>query len=421
MGSRRAAATSRTRGASVSSPVVESDDELDDDGSSGPLLPPDDRLWRHPSELTAIGASRPLLSSTSPHPGRMWAVALLAGAIGAILTAGVGYAAGGLRSRSVAVPAVESDLLSPVATLASSGPSGFVTGAQRVRSACVLIVAHDAHGMRVSAGVIVRSDGMLLTSAHTVLGAQSLTATVGGSRHVGAKIVASDPTSDIAVLKLSGTGYDAAPLGSALDLRLGDPVMVLRPPEAMAGEDVPGDQASVDGMGRQVGGPAGTPLSDLLEIGTAPSRTTLGGAVLDRRGAVIAITIAFGPAGRAIEYATPIDLARAVEQQLLRNHRVVPVWLGVEGTDLALDRAKTLGVAGGAVVTEVGPGSPALLAGIRPGDVVVGLDGRVVASMANLIMALHARPPGTQVELSIRRDGQDRTFTARLTPRPAGA
>lgn len=399
---------------------MESGDELDDDGSSGPLLPPDDRLWRHPSELTAIGAPRPLLVAPSPQPGRMWAVALLAGAIGAILTAGVGYAAGGLRSRTVPVPAVESDLVSPMATLASSGPSGFVTGAQRVRPACVLIVAHDAHGMRVVAGVIVRSDGMLLTSAHMVLGAQSLTATVGGSRHVGAKLVAIDPTSDLAVLKLAGTGYEAAPLGSALDLRLGDPVLVVRPSDAGAREEVPGDQASVDGMGRQVGGPTGSPLSDLLEIGTTPSSPTIGGAVLDARGAVIAITIAFGPAGRGIQYATPIDLARAVEQQLLHNHRVVPVWLGVEGTDLALDRAKALGVAGGAVVTEVGAGSPALLAGLHPGDIIVGLDGRAVASMANLIMALHARPPGTQVELAVRRDGQDQTFTARLAPRPAG-
>ena len=399
---------------------MESGDELDDDGSSGPLLPPDDRLWRHPSELTAVGAPGPLLVAPSSHPGRMWAVALLAGAIGAILTAGVGYASGGLRSRTVPVPAVESDLVSPVAAPASSSPSGFVTGAQRVRAACALIVAHDAHGMRIAAGVIVRSDGMLLTSAHMVLGAQSLTATVGGSRHVGAKLVASDPTSDLAVLKLAGTGYEAAPLGSALDLRLGDPVVVVRPPDAGAGE-VPGDQASVDGMGRQVGGPAGRPLSDLLELGTTPSSTTIGGAVLDARGAVIAITIAFGPAGRAIQYATPIDLARAVEQQLLHDHRVVPVWLGVEGTDLALDRAKALGVAGGAVVTEVGAGSPALLAGLHPGDIIVGLDGRAVASMANLIMALHARPPGTQVELAVRRDGQDRVFTARLAPRPAGA
>ncbi|GAC1478941.1 MAG: hypothetical protein NVS1B12_15820 [Acidimicrobiales bacterium] len=398
---------------------MESDDELDDDGSSGPLLPPDDRLWRHPSELTCGADGAPTLASAPPGPSRMWTVALLAGAIGAILTAGVGYAAGGLRTHTVAVPAVESNVLSPVVTLASAAPSGFVTGSQRVRSSVVVLVAHDAHGIRVSDGVIVRSDGMLLTCAHTVLGAQSLTATVGGARRVGAKIVASDPASDIALVKLDGRGYDAAPLGSALDLRLGDPVMVLHPAGDTTAGDVPGEQASVDGMGREVAGPT-SELTDLLEVGTAAPVSTLGGPLLDRRGAVIAIAGACGTAGRAVEYATPIDLARAVEQQLLENRRVVPVWLGVEGSDLSAEAAKAIGVIGGATVSRVAPASPAQLAGMRAGDVVVGLDGRVVASMANLIMALHARPPGTQVELAVRRDGQSVTVLAHLAPRPAG-
>ena len=398
---------------------MESDDELDDDGSSGPLLPPDDRLWRHPSELTYGGAGAGALSVAAPGPSRMWTVALLAGAIGAILTAGVGYAAGGLRTRTVAIPAVESNLLSPVATLASATPSGFVTGSQRVRSSVVALVAHDAHGMRVSAGVIVRSDGMLLTCAHTVIGAQSLTATVGGARRVGAKIVATDPASDIALVKLEGQGYEAAPLGSALDLRLGDPVMVLHPADDATAGDVPGAPASIDGMGREVAGPS-SELTDLLQVGTSAPLSTLGTPLLDRRGAVIAIAVAFGPPGRALGYATPIDLARAVEQQLLDNHRVIPVWLGVEGGDLSEETAKTMGVTGGATVSRVAPSSPAQAAGLRAGDVVVGLDGRVVASMANLIMAVHARPPGTQVELAIRRDGQSLTLLAHLAPRPPG-
>lgn len=399
---------------------MESDDELDDDASSGPLLPPDDRLWRHPSELAFIGAAPTATTAATAAPIRMWTVALLAGAIGAILTAGVGYAAGGLRTRTVAVPAVESNLISPVATLASVTPSGFVTGSQRVRSSMVLLVAHDAHGMRLADGVIVRSDGMLLTSAHMLLGAQSVTATVGGTRHVGAKIVATDPSSDIALVKLDGRGYDAAPLGSALDLRVGDPIMVLHPPGDAAAGGVPGDQASIDGMGREVAGPS-SELTDLLQVGTAQPASTLGGPILDRRGAVIAIAIALAPAGQAFEYATPIDLARAVEQQLLRSRRVVPVWLGVEGSDLTVDAAKPMGVTGGAVVTKVAAGGPAQRAGLRPGDVVVGLDGRVVASMANLIMAVHARPPATLVELEVRRDGQDLIVTAELTPRPVGA
>lgn len=396
-----------------------SDDELDDNGSSGPLLPPDDRLWRHPSELA--GRTGRTTAPAAPGASRTWVVAVLAGTMGAILAAGIVYSAGGMRTRTVAVPAVERDLLSPVATIATAvAASGFVSASRRVQSSCVVLVAHDAHGMRLSAGVIVRSDGMLLTTAHTVVGAQSVVATVNGSRHVGAKIVASDPGSDLALLKLDGSGYDAAPLGSALEMRIGDPVEIVHPASEHDPADVPADEAAVGGLGRDTGGPDGRRLGDLLEITTSQPPSILGSPLLDSRGAVVAITVAFGPAGRAVEYATPIDLAHAVEQQLLKTGRVVPVWLGVEGTDLSADKATSLGVAGGAVVTEVASGSPAQVAGLRPGDVVVGLDGRVVTSMANLIMALHARPPATQVELAVRRNGLDQTLTARLAPRPPG-
>jgi S1-C subfamily serine protease len=181
---------------------------------------------------------------------------------------------------------------------------------------------------------------------------------------------------------------------------------------------VPGDQASVSGLGREVGGPDGTKLDDLMEIGVSQPSSAAGTPLLDSRGAVIGITVAFGPAGRSVSYAMPIDLAHEVEQQLLKGGHVVPVWLGIEGSDLAPDKAKALGVAGGAVVSKVAPDGPAQMAGLRAGDIVVGLDGRVVASMANLIMAVHARPPMTQVELAVLRGGDTETFTARLAPRP---
>ncbi|GAC1537202.1 MAG: hypothetical protein NVS3B12_20980 [Acidimicrobiales bacterium] len=408
------------------------DDEPEDDRSSAPLLPPDDRLWRHPSEQRLL-ASPVAPMTTSPISGgvtlervaesRRRSVALLAGVVGALLTAGVGYATGGVRTRTVPVPALERDLLSPVVTFANAAaPGDFVAGAREVRSSCVVLIAHDPHGMRMSAGVVVRSDGVLLTTAHTVTAAQSITATVGGTRHVGAHIVAVDATSDLAVLKLDGHAYDAAPLGSALDLRVGDPLVVLRPPQGDpmtdVDADVPGDQASVEGLGRDITGPGGTQLADMMAVATTQAPSLVGGPLLDRHGAVIGITMALGPAGRSLEYVTPIDLARAIEQQLLSAGRVVPVWLGVEGVDLTPDRARALGVAGGAVVTKISAGGPAQSAGLRSGDVVVGLDGRVVSSMANLIMALHARQPSTRVELAVNRDGAERTLLAQLAPRP---
>ena len=442
---------------------MEFNDERDDEGSIGPLLPPADRLWRHPSELSLAPGRFPLdpVSSFSsfagafdgpgnaagwssgPHrpaagPGGwrsalavvggrfetpVWTVALVAGAVGVLLTTSLAYATGHLSRRTIAVPAIEKDVVSPAVTLAASGgwaADGFVSGAERVRSSCVVLTARDSHGSRISDGVVFRSDGMVLTSAHLVVGAQSLSALVGGSK-VGARLVANDPGSDLAVVKLDGGPYEPAPLGSALDLHVGDEVMALHPPAGPGAlNDVPGDQGSVSALGKGLTQGGGR-LADLLEIDTGQPAQPLGAPLVDNHGAVVGITTATGADGAGLIFATPVDLAREVASQLLRSGRVTPVWLGVEGGDLPTAKARSLGVAGGAVVDRVYTGSPAALAGLRTGDIVLVVDGRPVTAMANLIMALHARQPGTSVALGVHRETQDVTLTAVLTSRPPGS
>jgi S1-C subfamily serine protease len=414
---------------------VEPDDELDDDGSSGPLLPPDDRLWRHPSEMAFAGASRtagaaaafvsgrPAPSGLRGGDNRVWTVAILSGVIGALLATGVVYVVGGIRTRKIPVAALEQDVdSSPQVTLASTaGPSRFVTGAEHVRPSCVVIVAHDSRGTRVSEGVVFRSDGMMLATAHMVTGARSLVATVDGSRRVSARVVATDPASDLAVVKLAGSAFTPAPLGSALALRVGDPVIAVRPPDDTASaDDVPGDQGSVVGLGQEIVASTGVRMGDLVKIDTTEAASTVGSPVVDDRGAVVAIGASTGSGSQGVVFATPVDLAREIASQLLADGHVVPVWLGVQGTDVDASTAKSLGLDGGAVVRHVYPSSPAAAAGVLGGDIVVGLDGREVTSMANLIMAVHAEPPGSRVELDIERDNDQRTITAVLTPHPAG-
>lgn len=412
-------------------------DQADDESAPGPLLPPDDRLWRHPSELALVGAPR---SSQGPAPSvagapptcstvsrvalrfseRVWTIALLSGVVGALLATGVVYAVGGTGTRRMFVPALEREVASPVATLASTQSSpGLVTGAQRVRLSCVVIFARDTHGTRISNGVVFRSDGMLLTAAHAVVGARSLTAVVDGTRRVSARLVASDATSDLAVVKLAGGGFDPAPMGSALDLRVGDPVMAVHPPSQGSDTgDVAGDEASVVALGQHI--TAGTAhIVDLVKLDMDEPPATVGSPLLDSHGAVVAITTALGSQGKPVAYATPVDLAREIAAQLMTSGRVVPVWLGIAGEDLTPAVARLLGVSGGAVIEQVYAGSPGAAAGIRGGDIVIGVDGREVTSMANLIMAVHARPPGTPVELDLERGSVERSMRAIVAPRPA--
>lgn len=389
--------------------MVAADDELDDDGASGLLLPPDDRLWRHPSELSVGRTISPALRRGD---NRMWLVAVLAGAIGALLATGVGIATGRLRTRTVPVTAVEQELVSPVVTLASTGAAAALTaGAARVEGSCAHLVATDAHGVRTSTGVIFRSDGMVLTTAHTVTGAQTLYATVAGHPRATAHVVASDPGTDLAVLRLDGNGYQPAPMGTALELRAGDPVIALEP------ESADGNQGSVDSFGATVPYGSGR-LTGLLRVTTTKALTTIGGPVLDDRGAVVGIATALGSPGGTVEFATPVDLAREVAAQLMSKGRVTPVWLGVEGHDLASDKATAEGLLGGAIVDKIYGSSPASEGGLHPGDTVLGVDGRAVTSMAALILAMHALPPGSRISLAVRRDGTDRVLTVILAPRP---
>ncbi|MHB8665126.1 MAG: S1C family serine protease [Acidimicrobiales bacterium] len=381
------------------------DDELDDERSSGPLLPPADRLWRHPSELAAAYAARPLRAAER----RMWTVAVLAGLVGAVLATGTTFATGALRTRKVAVPALEQELMAPVVTLAALGASSVAASVADVRPSCVALIARDAHGIRTSAGVVFRSDGMVLTAAHMVTGAQALEAIVAGTRKVAAHVVASDAATDLAVVKLDGSGYTPAPLGTALNVRVGDQVLAVSPNDGTT------DEGLVAGVGKS-STEAGTALDGLLEITTARTPATIGAPVLNRDGAVIAVTTANDKGSG--EFATPMDWARQVVAQLLSTGHVTPVWLGVLGHDLSAADAAALSVAGGAVVDKVYAASPAADAGVKVGDEILGVDGRAVVSMATLIMTVHSRAQDTDVELDVRRGATTWKMRARLMPRP---
>jgi S1-C subfamily serine protease len=371
---------------------VDPDDELDDDDSSGVLLPADDRLWRHPSE---VGSH--LRVRASDH--RTWAVALFAGMVGALLATGATIAAGGMRTRTV-------DELSPVVTVAATGPAAFAAAAAAVQPSCATVIARTEDGVRTAAGVVFRDDGMLLTTAKTVTGASTISAIVGGTREMAAHVVASDASSDLAVLKLDGTNFTAASLGTALDLRLGDPVLAMRP--ALDIND-PGSMGAVAGFDQ---------TGELLQISTGNQPETVGAPVLDNQGAVVAIASSTGDGTSGAEFATPVDWARQVVQQLLTTGHVVPTWLGVLGHDLPAQQAASLGAVGGAVVQTVYTASPAAAAGVKPGDLILGVNGRAVAAMANLVMAIHAWPAGTPILLDVRRGAKTLTITAILQPLP---
>jgi S1-C subfamily serine protease len=360
------------------------DDGLDDDDELAyrPPLPPDDRLWRHPSELppdappVVVPAPR---GDDHERPARTWAIALVSGLTGALLATGLAAVAGGFdRARTVQVVERQAAPVSPVR-------------------------------------------GELAPSSVTE-GAQQLTVVLADGRHLDGKVVGHDTDTDIAVVKVDGEKFPTAVLGTATMLRTGDGCIAIGSPLGLAG----GPSVSVgvvSALGRSVEADD-EHLYDMIQTDAAISPGSSGGALLDRSGSVIGVTTAIGVSDAGAEgigFATPIDIARSIASELIATGKATHVWLGVEGSDVDQETADQLKLVGGAVVKRVVGGSPAATAGFNSGDVIVAVDGTAVRTMAALVVALRSHKVGDRVKVSYVRGTDRRDVTVALEERTSSS
>jgi S1-C subfamily serine protease len=385
----------------------------DDEPVAG-WVSPDDRLWRHPSEVVPMGPRR------ARREPQLWTVALLAGLIASMLTYAVIVAAGGFRRTTVA----SSQLVAPVRAGQAadfSSTTHVEQIAEQIRPSIVQVDVSTGDGKASGSGVLFRTDGHILTSQHVIADAHDIKIVMADGREIGARIVGSDTDTDIAVLKIDGVNAQAAPLGSATHLKVGQMAVAIGEPLGLAGGPTV-TVGVVSAIGRQVNSKDGS-LLDMIQTDAPIAPGSSGGALVDGAGAVIGITTAMAVSDVGAEglgFATPIDIARDVADQLITTGRVVHVWLGIDGEDLDRNRADAMGVTGGAVVKGVKGDSPAALAGLSASDVIVGIDGRPIASMSGLVVALRSHKPGQIVKLTVRHDGAKvRDVTATLAERPA--
>jgi len=414
-------------------------------------LPPEDRLWRHPSEMgpglpaggTAdlsdlagnpsggpFGGTSPGLPTTSPgdpsvddesRPS-LWLVAAVSAVSAGLLATGMVLVAVGLLGTNDRItPAVER-LMEPRPIDAVTSPGDVGAGADRTRAAVVQLRA-DGKPTVVGSGVIFRSDGHMLTVASVVGKAKSVRVTLDSGRELAGRVVGSDPDTDIAVVKIDGDGpFPTAVLGTASDLRVGQQAIAIGcPVELVGGPSV--TVGVISALHRSV--PRDTDGGMLLDMVQTDARVSTGwpgGALLDSSGSVVGITTAAGQNGAGgFGFAIPIDLARSVAEQLITTGRVTGVWLGVQGNDLDWVAAARLDVVGGVMVGQVMSGSPAGRAGLADSDVIVGLDGAPVTSMGQLVVALRRHQPGDVVTLEIMRDDQRMSMAVELVERPTPA
>lgn len=277
-----------------------------------------------------------------------------------------------------------------------------------IPSVASLRVTHDGRGGPPARGagsaVVVTADGVLLTSAHVVDGAQGGTAVFVDGREEGFRVVGRDPLSDLAVVRAAGDDHRPAPLGDAARLRVGQLVIAVGNPLGFAGTVTAG---VVSALGRSLAsrdGRASRLVENVIQTDAALNPGNSGGALADSRGRVVGINTAV--AGIGLGLAVPIDAGtRRIIGALIEHGRVRRAYLGVVGgtRPLAPGLAATVGRTRALEVVQLLDGSPAARGGIRPGDLIVELDARPVEGVADLQRVLDADLVGRRVPVRVAR------------------
>jgi serine protease DegS/serine protease DegQ len=267
----------------------------------------------------------------------------------------------------------------------------------------------------LGSGVIVSTNGYVLTNHHVIAGAGDIQAVLWDGRVTRATVVGSDQDTDLAVLKLDGENLPALALDEHVPLRVGDVVLAIGNPFGL-GQAV--SQGIVSALGRSELHIA--TYEDFIQTDAAINRGNSGGALVDTLGRLVGInTAVFSrhvPDATGIGFAIPVATARSVLDQIVREGSVVRGWLGME----YMQGFSPLGVARrGVVVVVVHPGSPAASVGLRPGDVLVALNGEPLADPVALGQMEAQTAPGTTVRLDGERAGMPFRIRVALARRPA--
>jgi serine protease Do len=272
----------------------------------------------------------------------------------------------------------------------------------------------------LGSGVIISSDGYIVTNNHVVDGAKVVTVTLADGRELSARVVGRDPQTDVAVIKVSAKDLPAITFAPSHKVEVGDRVLAIGNPFGI-GETV--TTGIVSATGRRAG--IGLKYEDFIQTDAAINPGNSGGALVDVDGRLVGINTAIlthSGGFQGVGLAVPSDLVSNVAQNLVTSGKVVRGYIGIGVQDLTPGLADSFGLAAhtGAIVTDVQPGTPGAKAGLRSGDVVTSIDGQPVDSAGRLSLIVGEAPPGTSESLDILRDGKPEHISVTTAVKPSG-
>ena len=256
----------------------------------------------------------------------------------------------------------------------------------------------------LGSGFLVSADGYILTNSHVVDKADEVTVTLLDKEEFKAKVVGTDPKTDIALIKIdSGKKLPFVALGDSDRLEVGEWVLAIGNPFGLGHTVTTG---IVSAKGRIIGS---GPYDDFIQTDASINPGNSGGPLFNLKGEVVGINTAIIQGGQGIGFATPIQLAKSVLGQLKDKGKVTRGWLGVYIQPLSPDVAEKLGIKDrrGALVSDVTQNGPAEKAGIKSGDVIVAFNGKEIRDEHELPAAVAATAPGRKVDVRVVRDGKE--------------
>ena len=335
-------------------------------------------------------------------PNRTWATALVAFLL-VIASSGITY--------FVMAQDTNDEVQAPTAESSEDGGSQtpIVPGDEPVADAAAVIlpsVVQIQSGGGVGSGVIYDPNGLILTAAHVVAGADTVTVRFEDGEEITGTVLGGTSGADVAVVQVDRTGLPAAELALGEDPRVGQLAIAVGSPWGLQGTVTSGIISAVD---QPVDGNA------LLQTDAAINPGNSGGALVDREGRVIGINVSIfsmSGANDGVGFAVPIDVAADLADRVVNGESLGFAMLGVTGSDVESGQA-------GALIAEVTSGSAADEAGVEVDDLVISIDGVSVQGIEDLAAQVRSHRPGTTVDLVVVRDGEQLTVTVTLDERPA--